>query len=259
MEHHYSVVVEELTRRFGEFVAVDRVSFSVRDGEIFGFLGANGAGKTTVIRMLCGLLLPTSGKARVEGYDIYTESGRIKENIGYMSQKFSLYDDLTVAQNLQFYGGIYGLGRAELDRAVTAAIATTDLEAHLGKLTRDIPAGWKQRLALSCAILHQPKLLFLDEPTGGVDPISRRAFWGLIYDLAEKGTTVFVTTHYMDEAEYCNRLSIMHAGRIIAIGAPGELKARYRKQTIEDLFIDLVRGESAAPPAAKEGEGAQSL
>ncbi|HOC24286.1 MAG TPA: ABC transporter ATP-binding protein [bacterium] len=252
MDNPYSVTVEELSRRFGDFVAVDRVTFSVRDGEIFGFLGANGAGKTTVIRMLCGLLLPTSGKARVAGYDIYTESGRIKEKIGYMSQKFSLYDDLTVAQNLEFYGGIYGLGRAELGRAITAAIATTDLGAHLGKLTRDIPAGWKQRLALSCAILHRPKLLFLDEPTGGVDPISRRAFWGVIYDLAEQGTTVFVTTHYMDEAEYCNRLSIMHAGRLIAIGSPGELKARYHKRSIEELFIDLVRGGNPGQPAEEE-------
>ncbi len=258
MDNPYSVVVEELSRRFGDFVAVDRVSFSVRDGEIFGFLGANGAGKTTVIRMLCGLLLPTSGKARVAGHDIYTESGRIKEKIGYMSQKFSLYDDLTVAQNLEFYGGIYGLGRAELGRAVTAAIAATGLDEHLGKLTRDIPAGWKQRLALSCAILHRPKLLFLDEPTGGVDPISRRAFWGLIYDLAEKGTTVFVTTHYMDEAEYCNRLSIMHAGRLIALGSPRELKARYHKQSIEELFIDLVRsGVAAREPGENGGEGAK--
>jgi ABC-2 type transport system ATP-binding protein len=249
MENHYSVEVEEITRRFGAFVAVDRVSFAVRDGEIFGFLGANGAGKTTTIRMLCGLLMPTSGRARVEGYDIYKESGKIKEIIGYMSQKFSLYDDLTVRQNLEFYGGIYGLSRAQLNRTIDSAVATTDLKVHLGKLTRDIPVGWKQRLALTCAILHEPRILFLDEPTGGVDPISRREFWGLIYDLAEKGTTIFVTTHYMDEAEYCNRLSIMHDGRIAAIGSPRELKERYRKESIEELFIDLVRKESGSRPA----------
>lgn len=241
MESGYSVEVEEISRKFGDFIAVDRVSFAVRDGEIFGFLGANGAGKTTTIRMLCGLLLPTSGKAWVEGLDIYTESDKIKANIGYMSQKFSLYDDLTVHENLEFYGGIYGLGRVELRQAIEAAVATTDLGAHLGKLTRDIPAGWKQRLALTCAMLHHPKILFLDEPTGGVDPISRREFWNLIYDLAEKGTTVFVTTHYMDEAEYCNRLSIMHNGRIVAIGSPRELKERYNKPNIEEVFISLVR------------------
>ncbi len=239
-----SVEVEEISRRFGDFIAVDRISFRVRAGEIFGFLGANGAGKTTTIRMLCGLLLPSAGKATVAGYDIYTQSDRIKANIGYMSQKFSLYDDLTVMQNLEFYGGIYGLTRKELERAISAAIATTDLQQHLDKLTRDIPTGWKQRLALTCAILHDPRILFLDEPTGGVDPISRREFWGLIYELSEKGTTIFVTTHYMDEAEYCNRLSIMHDGRIIALGSPRELKERYRKPTIEEVFIDLVRRES---------------
>ncbi|HQI47574.1 MAG TPA: ABC transporter ATP-binding protein [bacterium] len=244
MTEAYSVQVEGISRRFGDFVAVDGISFKVREGEIFGFLGANGAGKTTTIRMLCGLLLPSSGRATVAGYDIYSETAQIKATIGYMSQKFSLYDDLTVAQNLDFYGGIYGLSREELGRAITSAIATTDLKQHLGKLTRDIPTGWKQRLALTCAILHEPRILFLDEPTGGVDPISRREFWGLIYDLSERGTTVFLTTHYMDEAEYCNRLSIMHDGRIIALGSPRELKERYRKSTIEALFIDLVRQES---------------
>jgi len=249
VEEHYSVVAEEISRHFGDFVAVDRISFKVRDGEIFGFLGANGAGKTTTIRMLCGLLLPSSGKARVAGYDIYTESDRIKADIGYMSQKFSLYEDLTVAQNLEFYGGIYGLRREELSRTIAEAIATTDLKQHLDKLTRDIPAGWKQRLALTCAILHAPRILFLDEPTGGVDPISRREFWGLIYALAEKGTTIFVTTHYMDEAEYCNRLSIMHDGHIVALGSPRELKERYGKPNIEELFIDLVRRQSRAAEA----------
>jgi ABC-2 type transport system ATP-binding protein len=244
MDAQYSVKVEEISRRFGDFVAVDRVSFAVHDGEIFGFLGANGAGKTTTIRMLCGLLLPTSGKAWVEGLDIYTETDKIKESIGYMSQKFSLYDDLTVRENLEFYGGIYGLSREQLKQTIASAIADTDLGRHLDQLTRDIPAGWKQRLALTCAILHHPKILFLDEPTGGVDPISRREFWGLIYELAEKGTTVFVTTHYMDEAEYCNRLSIMHNGRIIAIGSPRELKERYHKESIEEVFVSLVREQT---------------
>lgn len=241
MQPTYSVEVQDITRRFGPFVAVDHISFKVEDGEIFGFLGANGAGKTTTIRMLCGLLLPTSGQARVEGYDIYTQTHEIKQVIGYMSQKFSLYDDLTVAENLAFYGGIYGLGRAELDKAVQNAMSTIDLSPFMNKLTRDMPVGWKQRLALTCAILHKPRILFLDEPTGGVDPISRREFWNLIYDLADGGTTVFVTTHYMDEAEYCNRLSIMHNGRIIALGSPQALKNEYQKNTIEDVFIHLVK------------------
>ncbi len=241
MNSNYSVQVENLTRRFGSFVAVDQISFQVHDGEIFGFLGANGAGKTTTIRMLCGLLMPTSGKAFVEGFDIYKQTDEIKQNIGYMSQKFSLYEDLTVEENLEFYGGIYGMSRADLLRSRDYAIQSTSLEEHAKKLTRDIPLGWKQRLALSCAILHKPKILFLDEPTGGVDPISRREFWRLIYSLAEQGTTVFVTTHYMDEAEYCNRLSIMHNGRIIAIGSPQELKQQYGRKSVEEVFIALVK------------------
>ena len=220
---------------------MDQISFQVHDGEIFGFLGANGAGKTTTIRMLCGLLMPTSGKAFVEGFDIYKQTDEIKQNIGYMSQKFSLYEDLTVEENLEFYGGIYGMSRADLLRSRDYAIQSTSLEEHAKKLTRDIPLGWKQRLALSCAILHKPKILFLDEPTGGVDPISRREFWRLIYSLAEQGTTVFVTTHYMDEAEYCNRLSIMHNGRIIAIGSPQELKQQYGRKSVEEVFIALVK------------------
>ena len=244
MENDISVKVDELTRTFGDFVAVDHISFQVYKGEIFGFLGANGAGKTTTIRMLCGLLLPTSGTAYVSGFDIYKQTEEIKQNIGYMSQKFSLYEDLTVEENLEFYGGIYGLDNHELKIARDQAVQSTSLGDHLRKLTRDIPLGWKQRLALSCAVMHQPKILFLDEPTGGVDPISRRNFWSLIYDLADSGTTVFVTTHYMDEAEYCNRLSIMHDGKIVAIGSPRELKQNYQKATIEDVFIDLVKKES---------------
>lgn len=243
MENHISVNVEDLTRTFGEFVAVDHVSFQVYTGEIFGFLGANGAGKTTTIKMLCGLLMPTSGSAYVSGFDIYKQTEQIKQNIGYMSQKFSLYEDLTVLENLEFYGGIYGLNNHQLKMARDQAVQSTGLGDHLKKLTRDIPLGWKQRLALSCAIMHLPKILFLDEPTGGVDPNSRRNFWSLIYDLAESGTTVFVTTHYMDEAEYCNRLSIMHDGKIIAIGSPRELKQQLGKKTIEEVFIELVRRE----------------
>lgn len=241
MNNNYSVEVEHLTRQFGSFVAVDHISFQVRYGEIFGFLGANGAGKTTTIRMLCGLLQPTSGRGKVANFDIYTQTDAIKQNIGYMSQKFSLYEDLTVAENLEFYGGIYGLDKQQFRATSNAVIAAINLQAHLNKLTRDIPLGWKQRLALSCAILHRPQILFLDEPTGGVDPISRREFWNLIYNLADQGTTVFVTTHYMDEAEYCNRLSIMHDGQILVIGTPHELKQRFGKKTIEEVFVDLVR------------------
>jgi ABC-2 type transport system ATP-binding protein len=240
MEKSYSVEVQDLTKQFGRFIAVDHISFNVYDGEIFGFLGANGAGKTTTIKMLCGLLLPTSGEGRVEGLDIFSQSDAIKQNIGYMSQKFSLYDDLTVQENLRFYGGIYGMSAVALAKASEETITSMGLQGHLKKMTRAIPTGWKQRLALSCAILHQPKILFLDEPTGGVDPISRREFWEIIYHLADAGTTVFVTTHYMDEAEYCNRLSIMHDGRIIALGSPQELKERYQKPNIEDVFIELV-------------------
>ncbi len=241
MATEISVTVDQLTRMFGNFIAVDHISFQVYQGEIFGFLGANGAGKTTTIKMLCGLLLPTSGTAQVAGFDIYKQTEQIKQNIGYMSQRFSLYEDLTVAENLEFYAGIYGLKKAQLAQARDQAIASIELTEHLHKLTRDIPLGWKQRVALSCAVMHRPKILFLDEPTAGVDPISRRNFWSLIYDLASAGTTIFVTTHYMDEAEYCNRLSIMHDGKIIAIGSPQQLKHRYHHETIEDVFIDLVR------------------
>jgi ABC-2 type transport system ATP-binding protein len=235
-----SVIVENLTRRFGTFTAVDRISFRVRDGEIFGFLGANGAGKTTTIRMLAGLLSPTEGRATVEGFDIATQSDALKTHIGYMSQKFSLYDDLTVYENLEFYGGLYGLEGDAFRSALKNATSFTGLEALYARFPRAIPLGWKQRLALTAAMLHRPRLLFLDEPTGGVDPISRREFWRLIHDLAGGGTTVFVTTHYMDEAEYCNRLSIMHDGKIVAMGSPAELKASGGWKTMEDAFVELV-------------------
>jgi ABC-2 type transport system ATP-binding protein len=235
-----SVIVENLVRKFGKFTAVDGISFRVRDGEIFGFLGANGAGKTTTIRMLAGLLAPTSGRATVEGFDIATQSDGLKEHIGYMSQKFSLYDDLTVHENLEFSGGMHGLEGAAFHAALESAAAFTGLETLYGRFPREIPLGWKQRLALTAAMLHNPRLLFLDEPTGGVDPVSRREFWRLIQDLAEGGTTIFVTTHYMDEAEYCNRLSIMHDGVIVAMGSPAELKASGGWATMEDAFVELV-------------------
>ncbi len=235
-----SVKVENLTKTFGKFVAVNNISFEVSRGEIFGFLGANGAGKTTTIRMLCGLLLPTSGQAWVHGFDIGKQPESVKENIGYMSQKFSLYNDLTVEENITFYGGVYGLDKEVLDQQKNWMLDKLNLRAQRKTLTSEIPLGWKQRLALGCAILHNPSIVFLDEPTSGVDPISRRNFWELIYDLAVRGTTVFVTTHYMDEAEYCNRLSIMHQGEIITIDSPNKLKASYQKTSIEDVFISLV-------------------
>jgi ABC-2 type transport system ATP-binding protein len=235
-----AVRADALTKTFGSFTAVDAVSFAVRPGEIFGFLGANGAGKTTVIRMLCGLIPPTSGGATVAGYDIRTDVLNIKRRIGYMSQRFSLYEDLTVRENIEFYGGVYGLDRAAL--AEKFARLTDDLALHAQRdaVTRSLPLGWKQRLALGAALLHDPAIVFLDEPTGGVDPISRRQFWRVIYQLAERGTTVFVTTHYMDEAEYCTRLAIMYQGRIVETGNPTALKEKHGLPTIQDVFIRLV-------------------
>ena len=240
-----SVKVHDLTRVFGDFIAVNRITFDVCDGEIFGFLGANGAGKTTAIRMLCGLLCPTSGEATVEGYDIYSQSDQIKRHIGYMSQKFSLYNDLTVSENLRFFGGIYGIRGPKLKQAVQNSLLLYELHHVENRLTVELPPGWKQRLALACSTLHRPHILFLDEPTGGVDPVSRKRFWKNITDLAKNGTTVFVTTHYMDEAEYCERLSIMHRGKIIALGSPEELKKSYEKSTIQDVFVHLVRNAEA--------------
>jgi ABC-2 type transport system ATP-binding protein len=238
----FSVVVKELTKRFGDFAAVDRVSFEVRTGEIFGLLGANGAGKTTTIRMLAGLLRPTSGEGTVGGWDINRESERIKKSIGYMSQKFSLYDDLTGDENLRFFGGVYGLGRRDIERRIEELDAALGLKAWLARRTAALPLGFKQRLALGAAILHRPSILFLDEPTSGVDPIARRHFWDVINALAATGISTIVTTHYMDEAEYCNRLCIMHAAKIMSIGAPAELRERYGKRSIDDVFVQLVRG-----------------
>jgi len=220
----YAVEIRDLVKRFGDFVAVDHVSLQVGRGEIFGFLGPNGAGKSTTIRMLCGLLLPTSGTAFVGGLDVMKESEAIKRHIGYMSQKFSLYDDLTVEENIDFFSGIYGVPRARREERKAYVLKMAGIEERRTTLTRLLSGGWKQRLALGCAILHEPPILFLDEPTSGVDPIARRTFWDLIYQLSAAGNTIFVSTHYMDEAEYCHRLALMYRGKIIALGTPGELK-----------------------------------
>jgi len=235
------IVVKDLVKRFGHFVANDHLTFEVRKGEIFGFLGANGAGKTTAIRILCGLSYPTSGMLNVAGYDIYTEREKIKRNIGYMSQKFSLYDDLTVYENIRFYAGIYGLSKKEIQTRASRLIEKLDLTEARDKLIREIPLGWKQKLAFSVAIIHDPKIVFLDEPTGGVDPITRRQFWNLIYEAARDGITVFVTTHYMDEAEYCDRVTIMVDGRIAALDTPAALKLKYSAANMNDVFLMLAR------------------
>lgn len=240
------VEVRDLTRKFGDFVAVDRVSFKVEPGEIFGFLGSNGAGKTTTIRMLCGLLRPTSGEASVEGYDVYRQPEKIKQSIGYMSQRFSLYDELTVSENLRFFGGVYGLHGEEGRQRRRKVARRLGLEERRRELTRQLPGGWKQRLALGCAILHDPPVLFLDEPTSGVDPIARREFWKIIERLSQQGRTIFVTTHYMDEAEHCHRLALMHAGRVIALDSPPALKSRFDEKgqaSIEDVFVQLIERE----------------
>ncbi len=239
--NRYAVYAESLTRRFGDFTAVDGINLAIKPGEIFGFLGANGAGKTTAIRMFCGLLAPTGGRAWVDGLPVHDKPEAVKRRIGYMSQKFSLYNDLKVMENISFYGGVYGLSRAEIAERGEDLVSRLGLRQASGKLTADLPLGFKQRLALGCAVLHQPRILFLDEPTGGVDPMARRRFWDLIYELADGGSTVFVTTHYMDEAEYCGRVSIMNHGRIIAVGAPAELKRDHRVSSMQDLFLTLVQ------------------
>lgn len=236
------IETNQLTKRFGTFTAVDRISFQVGKGEIFGFLGANGAGKTTAMRMLSGLSIPTSGKARVAGFDVYTQSEQIKRHIGYMSQKFSLYGDLKVAENIRLFGGIYGLFGRRLAAKTDQLLEILGLESERGTLVEALPLGWKQKLAFSVAILHDPTLVFLDEPTGGVDPATRRQFWELIYAAAERGITVFVTTHYMDEAEYCDRVSIMVDGRIEALDSPAALKAKYETRTMNEVFRALARG-----------------
>jgi ABC-2 type transport system ATP-binding protein len=235
-----AVEVNELTRRFGSFTAVDKISLSVDEGEIFGFLGANGAGKTTAIRMLTGLLLPTSGSGRVAGYDVLTQSESIKKTIGYMSQKFSLYPDLTGLQNMEFYAAAYGLSRKRTKERIAELSAYLSLSEFIDRLSGPLPLGWRQRLALAVSLLHEPRILFLDEPTSGVDPVFRRRFWSLLYELADRKVTIFVTTHYMDEAEFCGRLSIMHRGKIVAKGHPLDLIREYHVKSLEEMFIQLI-------------------
>jgi ABC-2 type transport system ATP-binding protein len=237
------ITVKNLVKKFGNFVANDNLSFDVKKGEIFGFLGANGAGKTTAIRQLCGLLAPTSGEAIVAGFNIFTQSEKVKERIGYMSQKFSLYNDLTVWENLRFYGGIYGLSRIQIREQADYFIQKLGMQNSRNTLLRDIPLGWKQKLAFSAALLHRPKIVFMDEPTGGVDPVTRRQFWEMIYQTADEGVTIFVTTHYMDEAEYCNRISIMVDGKIVALDTPETLEKKYNAKNMDEVFIKLARNE----------------
>ena len=236
-----AILVENLSKQFGHFKAVDQISFEVAQGEIFGFLGANGAGKTTAMKMLCGLSMPTSGKATVAGFDVYTENESIKKSIGYMSQKFSLYEDLTVKENIKFYAGIYGISPKQIIQKTESLLRQLSLEKEANVLVGQLPLGWKQKLAFSVAIFNDPQIVFLDEPTGGVDPITRREFWNLIYEAAEKGITVFVTTHYMDEAEYCNRVSIMVDGKIEALDTPSNLKSNFNAASMDEVFIQLAR------------------
>jgi ABC-2 type transport system ATP-binding protein len=242
-----AIVVRELEKRFGTFVAVDRISFSVRTGEIFGFLGSNGSGKSTTIRMLCGILTPTSGEAKVAGYDIVTEAEQVKHAIGYMSQKFSLYEDLTPFENLRFYLGVYSVPEAKWAERITWVLDMTRLAEARDRLTRDIPPGWRQRLALGCALLHRPRILFLDEPTSGVDPITRRRFWDFIRRIAAEGITIFVTTHYMDEARHCGRIVMINEGRIVASGSPDEIVRGACPQKpdadLNDAFVSLMAGK----------------
>ena len=235
------ISVGGLVKKFGDFIANDHLSFDVFEGEIFGFLGANGAGKTTALRILCGLSLPTSGKLSVAGYDVFTEREKIKKNIGYMSQKFSLYEDLKVFENIRFYAAIYGLSAKFIRERTEQLLETLGLTDMRNMLIRDLPLGWRQKLAFSVAVFHHPRIVFLDEPTGGVDPVTRRQFWDLIYSASRDGITVFVTTHYMDEAEYCDRVCIMESGRIEAIGSPEELKRQYNASNMDEVFIKIAR------------------
>jgi ABC-2 type transport system ATP-binding protein len=241
-----AVRVRDLSRRFGAFTAVDRISLTVTRGEIFGFLGANGAGKTTAIRMLCGLLMPTAGEGEVAGYDIYKQAEDIKKSIGYMSQKFSLYPDLTGRENMRFYGAAYGLKRTVVNDCIRSLSEHLSLSEFIDRPSGTLPVGWRQRLALAVSLMHQPQMLFLDEPTGGVDPVFRRRFWQELYHLAEEGVTIFVTTHYMDEAEYCDRISIMHQGRIVERGRPPDLLKKHKAPSLEELFVSLIGSREAA-------------
>jgi ABC-2 type transport system ATP-binding protein len=239
--NEWVIETEELTKSFGDFVAVDHISFRVKRGEIFGFLGANGAGKTTAMRMLCGLSRPTSGRGTVAGFDIYRQAEKVKRHIGYMSQKFSLYEDLKVWENLRLFGGIYGMKGREIADKTSRILQELQLEEERNTLVKALPLGWKQKLAFSVSIFHSPQVVFLDEPTGGVDPITRRQFWEMIYRAADQGITIFVTTHYMDEAEYCDRVSIMVDGRIKALDSPGNLRSQFQVATMDDVFLRLAR------------------
>ncbi|WP_448634258.1 ABC transporter ATP-binding protein [Pedobacter panaciterrae] len=238
----YVIKTDRLTKRFGDFTATNEITFEVEKGEIFGFLGANGAGKTTAMRMLCGLSIPSSGTATVAGFDVYKQTEEIKRNIGYMSQRFSLYEDLTVQENIRFFGGIYGLSNREIKTKSEDLLEQLELKNEAKKLVASLPLGWKQKLSFSVAVLHQPKIVFLDEPTGGVDPVTRRQFWDLIYEVSAKGITIFVTTHYMDEAEYCNRISIMVDGKIEALDTPANLKSQFKASSMDQVFYHLARG-----------------
>jgi ABC-2 type transport system ATP-binding protein len=246
-EKEIVIKADKLTKKFGDFTAVSEITFKVFKGEIFGFLGANGAGKTTAMKMLIGISKPSAGKASIAGFDVYKQTEKIKLNIGYMSQKFSLYEDLTVKENIRLFGGIYGLSDKEIETKNGGLIQKLNLQNEADKLVNSLPLGWKQKLAFSIAILHDPKIVFLDEPTGGVDPVTRRQFWDMIYEAAHHGITVFVTTHYMDEAEYCDRVSIMVDGVIKALDSPSELKKQYNALSMEEVFLMLARG-------AKRGE-----
>jgi len=242
MKNNNVIEVENLTKKFGDFTAVNSITFEVKKGEIFGFLGANGAGKTTAMKMLIGIAKPTSGKANVAGFDVFTHPEDIKKNIGYMSQKFALYDDLTVKENITFFGGIYGLSRSKIKEKRNELVEELNLGDIVNKLVGSLPLGWKQKISFSIALLHDPIIVFLDEPTGGVDPITRRQFWEMIYKAANNGTTIFVTTHYMDEAEYCDRVSIMVDGKIEALDTPKKLKEQYKADNMNEVFLKLARG-----------------
>ena len=242
MKDNNVIQVKNLSKLFGDFAAVNQISFQVKTGEIFGFLGANGAGKTTAMKMLIGISSPTSGTATVAGFDVYKETESIKKNIGYMSQKFALYDDLTVKENITFFGGIYGLSKKQIEQKRCELVEELGLQEVTNSLVASLPLGWKQKLAFSVSLLHETKIVFLDEPTGGVDPITRRQFWEMIYKAAHNGTTIFVTTHYMDEAEYCDRVSIMVNGKIEALDTPKKLKEHYKTDTMNDVFLKLARG-----------------
>ncbi|MEO8932712.1 MAG: ABC transporter ATP-binding protein [Xanthomarina sp.] len=242
MKNTNVIQAEGLTKMFGDFTAVNAITFDVKQGEIFGFLGANGAGKTTAIKMLIGISIPSSGSAQVAGFDVFTQTENIKKNIGYMSQKFALYDDLTVKENITFFGGIYGLSKAKIKEKTKELIDDLSLHEVVNQLVGSLPLGWKQKISFSVALLHEPKIVFLDEPTGGVDPITRRQFWEMIYRAAHQGTTIFVTTHYMDEAEYCDRVSIMVNGKIEALDTPKKLKEQFGVDSMNDVFLKLARG-----------------